>query len=226
MTEAKIDYIPASADLADRDPTSTTTALSPGGELDDLRDKLPRQALERTFEYYWKEIEQRKTGDWKAYTPYELRAVGTFIRLGWTERAHELLDLFLKDQRPRAWNQWPEVVYRDQRAPSFLGDLPHTWVTSDFIRSFLDFLAYERDSDQALVLGAGVPDSWLAAPGGVAVRRLPTPWGLLEYSLTAEGNVVRLKVGEGMKLPPGGIVFRGTVIRKLPANIVVKRPLG
>jgi hypothetical protein len=223
MTEAKIDYIPASADLADRDPTSTTTALSPGGELDNLRDKLPHQALERTFEYYWKEIEQRKTGDWKAYTPYELRAVGTFIRLGWTERAHELLDLFLKDQRPRAWNQWPEVVYRDQRAPSFLGDLPHTWVASDFIRSFLDLLAYERDSDQALILAAGVPDSWIAAKGGVAVRRLPTPWGLLDYSLAAEGNTVRLKVGEGMKLPPGGIVFRGTVIRKLPANVVVKR---
>jgi hypothetical protein len=223
MTEAKIDYIPASADLADRDPTSTTTALSPGGELENLRDKLPRQALERTFEYYWKEIEQRKTGDWKAYTPYELRAVGTFVRLGWTERAHELLDLFLKDRRPPTWNQWPEVVYRDQRAPSFLGDLPHTWVASDFIRSFLDLLAYERDSDQVLVLAAGVPDSWIAAPGGVAVRRLPTPWGLLDYSLTAEGDSVRLKVGEGMKLPPGGITFRGTVIRKLPANVLAKR---
>ncbi|MEO6191710.1 MAG: coagulation factor 5/8 type domain-containing protein [Thermoanaerobaculia bacterium] len=223
MAEAKIDTIPASADLADLDPTSTTTALSPGGELDNLRAKLPPQALERTFESYWKEIEQRKTGDWKAYTPYELRSVGTFVRLGWTDRAHELLDLFLKDRRPPTWNQWPEVVYRDQRAPSFLGDLPHTWVASDFIRSFLDLLAYERDSDQALVLAAGVPDSWIAAPGGVAVRRLPTPWGLLDYSLSKEGDSVRLKVGEGMKLPPGGIVFRGTVIRKLPADALVKR---
>ena len=224
MTEAKIDTIPASADLADRDPTSTTTALSPGGELENLRAKLPPQALEKTFESYWKEIEKRKTGDWKAYTPYELRAVGTFIRLGWTERAHELLALFLKDRRPPAWNQWPEVVYRDQRAPNFLGDLPHTWVASDFIRSFLDLFAYERDSDQSLVLGAGIPDSWIAAPGGVAVRRLPTPWGLLDYSLSKEGDSVRLKVGEGMKLPPGGITFRGTVIRKLPANVVVKAP--
>src|SRR5436305_10507008 len=43
----------------------------------------------------------------------------------------------------------PEVVYKDLRAPNFLGDLPHTWVGSDFIRSFLDLLAYERDSDQA-----------------------------------------------------------------------------
>jgi hypothetical protein len=223
IAEAKIDTIPASADLADRDPTSTTTALSPGGELDDLRTQLPPQTLERTFESYWKEIEQRKTGDWKAYTPYELRAVGTFIRLGWTARAHELLALFLKDQRPPAWNQWPEVVYRDLRAPNFLGDIPHTWVASDFIRSFLDLLAYERDSDQALVLAAGVPAAWISAPGGVSVKRMPTPWGLLDYSLTAEGDSVRLKVGEGLSVPPGGIVFGGTVIRKLPADVPVKR---
>ena len=89
------------------------------------------------------------------------------MRLGQPERARELLGLFLADRRPPAWNQWPEVVYRDLRAPNFLGDLPHTWVASDFIRSFLDLLAYERDSDQALVLAAGVPDDWIAAPGGV-----------------------------------------------------------
>ena len=186
-----------------------------------LRNKLPRPTLERTFEYYWQEIEKRKAGDWKAYTPYETRAVGTFIRLGWIERAHDLLGLFMDDRRPAGWNQWPEVVFKDQRAPSFLGDLPHTWVGSDFMRSFLDLFAYERESDRALVLAAGVPREWIAAPGGVAVRRLPTPWGLLEYSLTAEGDGVRLRVGPGITVPPGGIVFGGTVIRKLPADLVV-----
>jgi len=212
MSEAGIDYIPASADLADRDPTSTTTAITPGGEL----ENLPRPALERTFELYWQEIEKRKAGDWKAYTPYELRTVGTFIRLGWTERAHELLGLFLNDRRPPSWNQWPEVVYKDLRAPSFLGDLPHTWVGSDYMRSFLDLLAYERESDHALVLAAGVPDAWISSPEGVAVRRLPTLWGLLDYSLKAEGDGVRLRIGKGITVPPGGIVFGKTVIRKLP----------
>jgi len=223
IAETGVDYIPASAELADADPTSTTTAISPGGELENLRSLLPAQALERTFDRYWKEIEKRKTGDWKAYTPYELRAVGAFVRMGQTERAHELLDLFMNDRRPAGWNQWPEVVFRDLRAPSFLGDLPHTWVASDFMRSFLDLLAYERDSDHALVLAAGIPDAWIAAPGGVAVRRLPTPWGLLNYSLTLEGTAVRLRVGEGLEVPPGGIVFRDKVIRKLPSEIVIKR---
>ncbi len=215
IAETGIDYIPASADLADRDPTSTTTAITPGGEI----GSLPRPALERTFELYWQDVEKRKAGDWTVYTPYELRSVGTFIRLGWTERAHELLDLFMDDRRPPGWNQWPEVVFKDQRAPSFLGDLPHTWVGSDFMRSFLDLLAYERESDHALVLAAGVPAVWIAAPGGVAVRRLPTPWGLLEYSLTAEENGVRLRVGAGITVPPGGIVFGDTVIRKVPADV-------
>jgi len=214
-----IDYVPGSADLADFDATSTTIALNPGGEL----ANLPHPVLEHTFERYWMEFEKRRTGtDWKDYTPYELRTVGAFVRLGWTERAHRLLDFFLKDRRPPAWNQWPEVVYRDSRKPGFLGDLPHTWVGSDYVRSFLDLLAYERDSDHALILAAGVPDSWIAAPGGVTVRRLPTPWGLLDFSLAKEGGSVRLKVGGGMKLPPGGIVIRDQVIRKLPAEILLK----
>jgi hypothetical protein len=219
ISRAGIDYVPGSADLADFDATSTTIALSPGGEL----ANLPHPVLEHTFERYWNEFEKRRTGtDWKDYTPYELRTVGAFVRLGWTERAHQLLDFFLTDQRPPAWNQWPEVVYRDPRKPGFLGDLPHTWVGSDYVRSFLDLLAYERDSDHALILAAGVPDSWIASPGGVAVRHLPTPWGLLDYSLAKEGGSVRLKVGGAMKLPQGGIVIRDQVIRKLPAEILLK----
>jgi hypothetical protein len=217
---AGIDYVPGSADLADFDATSTTIALSPGGEL----ANLPHLVLEHTFERYWNEFEKRRHGmDWKDYTPYELRTVGAFVRLGWTERAHQLLDFFLKNRRPPAWNQWPEVVYRDPRKPGFLGDLPHTWVGSDYVRSFLDLLAYERDSDHALILAAGVPESWIDSSGGVAVRHLPTPWGLLDYSLARKGDAVRLKVGGRIKLPPGGIVYGKTVIRKLPAEMLLSR---
>jgi hypothetical protein len=219
IADAGLDYIPGSADLADFDATSTTIALSPGGEL----ANLPRPVLDHTFERYWQEVEHRRTaGDWKAYTPYELRAVGAFLRLGWSDRAHQLLDTFLKDRRPAGWNQWPEVVYRDLRVPSFLGDLPHTWVASDFIRSFLDLFAYERDSDQALILAAGVPAAWIKAPGGVAVRHLPTPWGLLDYSLKVEGKAVRLRIGGTLKVPPGGIVIGEKVIRNVPADVILK----
>jgi hypothetical protein len=225
ISEARIDYLPGSAELADFDATSTTIAVSPGGEL----ANLPRPALDHTFERYWREFVRRRSAtDWDAYTPYELRVVGTFVRLGWKERAHELLDFFMKDRRPPGWNQWPEVVRRDPRAPGFQGDLPHTWVGSDFIRSFLDLFAYERDSDRALVLAAGVPAAWIS-PSGIAVRRLRTPWGELSYTLKARGNGVRYEIARGTEIPLGGIVltwpFAGeakgapSVVRRLPATV-------
>ncbi len=73
----------------DFDATSTTVALAPVGEL----EHLPRPALDRTFERYWSDFEARRSGakKWEAYTPYELRTVGTMLRLGWKDRAHQLV---------------------------------------------------------------------------------------------------------------------------------------
>ncbi len=206
----RLAYLPASADLADFDSTSTTTMLDPGG----LLAYLPRDAVEATFERFWHELVARRDDrrEWETYTPYELRHVGTFVRLSladpkWKARAHELLAYYLRDQRPAGWNGWPEAVHHDYRAHRFLGDLPHGWVGSDFIRSFLDLFAFERTEDAALVLGAGVPASWLERPQGIAVRGLATPWGELSYSLARSGNGYRFRVASGMRVPPGGLVL-------------------
>src|SRR5688572_11255155 len=76
----RIDYLPGSADRGDFDPTSTTIALSVAGQ----QAKLPQRELQQTFERYWKEFTARRAGtEWDVYTPYELRSVGTFVRLGW-----------------------------------------------------------------------------------------------------------------------------------------------
>ena len=91
--------------------------------------------------------------------------MGTFVRLGWRQRAQELLDFFFADRRPPGWNQWAEVVGREPRQPRFVGDMPHGWVASDFIRSALDLFAYEREADNALVLAAGLPCSGWRARG-------------------------------------------------------------
>ncbi|MEF9978800.1 MAG: discoidin domain-containing protein [Thermomonas sp.] len=199
-----IDFIPGAAELGDFDATSTTIALAPGGE----QDTLPQDLLHNTFERYWREFVQRRDGarEWKDYTPYELRTVGTFVRLGWRERAHEALDFFFKDRQPPAWNQWAEVVSRTPRRPFFLGDLPHAWVESDYVRSVLDMFAYTRESDDALVIGAGIPANWLEGVG-VSVKGLRTPQGALGYKLKAEGKVLRLDVPAGVNLPKGGLVL-------------------
>ena len=61
------------------------------------------------------------------------------------------------------------MVGRDEREPRFIGDMPHAWISSDYIRSAMDLLVYERDNDHALVLAAGVPTRWLEGDG-VGVR--------------------------------------------------------
>jgi hypothetical protein len=202
MTRHRIDFLPGAADLGDFDATSTTIAVSPGGEM----ARLPRAALERTFERYWEAASARQdsTTVWEAYTPYELRTVGTMLRLGWKDRALSMLQAFLRDQEPMAWNQWPEIVWHDRRAPKFIGDLPHTWVGSDFLRSAADLFVYEREADSALVVGAGIDGAWLA-DAGVRVSRLSTWWGPLSYTMTrdAVGTVVQLD--RGVRVPPGGL---------------------
>ena len=200
MERHGIDYIPGCADLGDFDATSTTIALSPVDAL----NVLPRDAVDATFERYWKFFTDRRDGAaWDAFTPYELRNVGAFVRLGWRERAGELLDWFLRYQRPAGWRQWAEVVAHDERKPRFIGDMPHTWVGSDYIRSVLDMLAYERGADSTLVLGAGVQPAWIEG-SGLLVRGLETPFGKLSYLMKHDGNEVTVRIDKGLRIPPGG----------------------
>ena len=152
--------------------------FSPAG----AETRVPRALLERPGSATGANALARRDGQraWNDYTPYELRSVSAFVRLGQPQRAHALLDFFLRDRPPGGWNQWAEVVGREPREPRFLGDMPHAWISSDFIRSALDLLAYERDSDRALVLGAGVPEAWLR-DGPIEVQGLRTAYGKLDF---------------------------------------------
>ncbi|MBS0373975.1 MAG: carbohydrate-binding protein [Proteobacteria bacterium] len=215
-----ITYVPGAADLGDFDATSTTVALSPGtGPLD-----LPADLLAATFDRYWDWFVSRRDGrlDWDAYTPYEWRVVGAFVRLGERERALEALRYFMADRRPLPWNQWPEVVTRDPRSARFIGDLPHGWVASDFIRSALDLFAYEREADRTVVLGAGVPADWLAGRG-LTVRGLHTPDGPVALRARREGRGVDCRI-EAAASPPGGFAVRLPGLATASAVTVNDRP--
>jgi hypothetical protein len=101
------------------------------------------------------------------------------------------------------------VVGRLEREPRFVGDMPHGWISSDYIRSALDLFAYERQFDHALVIGDGIPPAWLAGEdGGVTVRKLRTPYGPLSYSMRQQGGRVSIVLDAGTTLPPGGFVLR------------------
>jgi hypothetical protein len=153
MKQHGIDYIPGAAELGDFDATSTTVGVNPAGEL----ARLPQPALTRTFEKYLENFRNRRdSATWEIYTPYEWRVVGTLVQMGRKADAHEVADFFFEHQRPEAWHHWAEVVWRDPLTPKFIGDMPHTWVGSDFIRSTLDMFAFESESDSSLVIGAGI----------------------------------------------------------------------
>ena len=201
--------------------------------------------LAATFERYWQETSARAAGgrEWKDYTPYEWRNVSAFVRLGGAERAHAMAAFFFKDQRPPGWNQWAEVVLPNPREVRFLGDMPHAWVSSDYIGAVLDLFAYEREHDEALVIGAGWKSAWLH--DGIEVAGLSTAYGVLDYQLTptADGwtlllprslearGGVRLRwpgteqtpraISDGQLLTWQG---RELIISKLPASIVLSRP--
>jgi hypothetical protein len=191
-----LDAIAGAADRGDFDPTSTTVALP-------AEARVSPQLLQRTFERYWEEAEQRRSGAraWKDYTPYELRSVAALVRLGHPRRAHAMLRWFMGHRRPDGWNQWAEVVRPDAREPWFLGDMPHAWVSSDYLSSVLDLFAYERGADDVMVLGAGLSEEWMAA--GAGVKGLSTPHGPLSYRLSpvAGGHVLELAAGV---VPPAG----------------------
>jgi len=242
MMTRRIDFIPGSVELADFDATSTTVAVSPGGEA----SRFFPPTLQRTFDRYFNEARQRALGirQSEGYTPYELRTVGVFVQLGQRSRAHELLNFFFRDQRPAAWHQWAEVVHRDPRAPKFIGDMPHTWVGSDYMRSFLDMFAFERESDSSLVLTAGLKEAWLKEAPGVRVTNLSTHYGPLNYDARAYGTTVTLNLKAGVRIPSGGIVVTSpleqavlsasvdgalaavkgaeVIVRKLPATVTFR----
>ncbi len=202
-----IPYIAGAADRGDFDATSTTMALNPA------QAALPRARLDATFERYWVEMNARtddmRTGRraYKDYTPYELRTVGALARLGQPARAHAMLDFFFKDQRPAGWNQWAEVVLPDAREVRFLGDMPHAWVSSDYIRSALDLLAYDDERDHTLVLGAGLKAAWLQQ-GDVVLRGLSTPYGRLDWSLRRTPAGWQLELPSNMSGMAGGARLR------------------
>jgi hypothetical protein len=217
MKQHGIDYIPGAAELGDFDATSTTVGVNPAGEL----ARLPQPALTRTFEKYLENFRNRRdSATWEIYTPYEWRVVGTLVQMGRKADAHEVADFFFEHQRPEAWHHWAEVVWRDPLTPKFIGDMPHTWVGSDFIRSTLDMFAFESESDSSLVIGAGIPEKWLHEGEGVAIRGLSTHYGRLTYSMRPSGSALEVRIDEGVRIPPGGIVVRSAFDR-IPAGAQV-----
>lgn len=219
MKNKGIDYIPGCAELGDFDATSTTVSLTPCNEM----DNLPKPQIYNTFDKYYDYFTKRKnnTINWKDYTPYENRVIGSFIMLNEPERAHELIDYFLHDQRPQGWYHWAEVVWKDARTPRYIGDMPHTWVGSDFINAIRSMFVYENEYDSSLVLAAALYQDWIDAPEGMSVKNMPTYYGEISYSIKKEGDSYHFNVTGDLKLPANGMKIQNFNGSKLPKKVLV-----
>jgi hypothetical protein len=206
MRNRGVDYIPGCVEQAEFGGLSATVGITPGEELGFIPDTLVRS----TFDRCYKEFVDRKNGTvrWDSYLPYEFRFVGTFVYLGQRQRAGEMLSWFMRDRRPLEWNGWGEVVWRDSSAPRCIGDMPHAWAGSDFIRSFRSMLVYERERDASLVIGAGIMESWLDGPDGTSVLNLPTYFGKISYRIRRTGNAVEADITGDANAPEGGFVLK------------------
>jgi hypothetical protein len=219
MKTRNIDYIPGCVELGDFDATSTTIALYPVNEL----PNLPQPELENTFSKYYKYFTDRRDGkiEWIAYTPYEVRTIGSFIFLDKPEIAHELIDFFIKDQRPQGWNHWAEVVWKDERHPGFIGDMPHTWVGSDFINAIRTMFVYENEYDSSLVVGTALYQDWIDSPNGMSVENLPTYYGELGYSINKDQNKYTVNIYGDVGIPSGGIILKNFNGAKMPKQVLI-----
>ncbi len=221
MKTRKVDYIPGCVELGDFDATSTTIALTPCNEL----KNLPVPQVFNTFNRYYEFFRNRRDGkaDWINYTPYENRLIGSFIMLDQPERAHELIEFFLHDQRPPSggWNHWAEVVWKDYRHAGFIGDMPHTWCGSDFINAVRTMFVYENEYDQTLVLAAALYQDWIDSPEGMSVSNLPTYYGEVSYAIKKDGDRYLFSISGNLNLPEGGIIIKNFNGSKLPVKVSV-----
>lgn len=219
MKRKNIGYIPGCAELGDFDATSTTIALTPCNEL----NNLPKPQVYNTFDKYYEFFKNRRDNkmEWVNYTPYENRLIGSFILLDQPDKAHELIDFFLKDQRPQAWNHWAEVVWKDYRNPRYIGDMPHTWVGSDFINAIRSMFVYENEWDQSLVLGSALYQDWVDSPQGMSVENLPTYYGEISYSIKKEDKQYYFSIYGKINLPSGGMKIKNFNGSKKPVKITV-----
>jgi F5/8 type C domain len=208
-----LDYVPASADFGDSDPTSVSIALDPCGQ----QELLPDNAVHTTFTRYLDDVRKRGLpGAHFVYTPYEFRNVLTFVHLDEPLLADELLNRLRDDRRPAGWQVFAEVVRSPMRSVFYLGDMPHTWVGAEYVRAVIGMLMHEADGHLDLL--PGVPPDWVAGKG-LSIDRLPTAFG--ELSMSAQQDESTLRIVLGPTLNPSAEVGVSWPMRKRPKSVTV-----
>jgi hypothetical protein len=192
-----LEYLPGCVEKGDFDATSTAVAIM----VSDEAAYLPQPYAANTFDRYYGDFLKRSAPhNTQDFTPYEVRTAEAFVRMGERQRALSMLRAFTADaMRPLHWNHLAEVVHGRYRAPSYIGDMPHTWVGSSYISAVRSLFVYE--ADDRLVLAAGIDPDWVQE--GISVHHLPTPFGDVHYVIRDTAGRIHMHIW-GAAAPPGG----------------------
>lgn len=203
MRKHGIDFIPEYPEGANFWPASIAFGVACCRET----ASLPAAALQRTFDKAYARVQAwRNPQKEYRFTPEEMPTGEAFLYLNQKGRALEFLRLMLAHRKPIGWKQWPEVVNSEERLPTIFGDMPHTWVSAQYINFLRALFVYEEGD--SLVLGAGVDPRWLAEGTPCRVLNLPTHFGRisLDWAKRDDGAVTVRVSGDAA--PPEGFAVR------------------
>ena len=215
MERHGIDLPAGSVELGDFDPTATAIWLAAArrsARSRRPRSSAPSSATARSSRRAGAASTRcaRRTRPTRCATP--TRCCGS---AGASARSRCSTGSSTTSARPR-WRQWPEIVWRDPRAPRFLGDLPHGWIASTFLHALRRCLVYERDARRRARARAPA----CRRPGSRAARRCacaaPDRTSARSTSSCAPTarTALRVRLG-GPAAPPGGIVLVSPLARPL-----------
>ncbi|MBZ0297132.1 MAG: hypothetical protein K8L99_31525 [Anaerolineae bacterium] len=165
--------------------------------------------IQRGFEQFWNEVRcpQGVYTREPLWTYFEAGQAHNYLLLGQPERTWTTIEHFLTEQiapglytysegdgdensslqwqRTRGWDQIRYVT-------------PHGWTAAEVFLLLRDCLA--REEDNKLIIGSGIPETWLTK--SFSVRNLPTYFGNLSFHYEPDNNKLEVELE---RRPSGGI---------------------
>jgi len=218
MKDSSIDWIPNGPE--DLRGTSMARGTSPAvwpGQLFTPGDEEIQVSFQRYYEKWIKPFGGAYLHQGH-FWPYAFELAQCYAFLGRREITEEILRWHLDHQTYPGVYSWAEQI--DTTSLWFhAGDMPHCWVAADYMNALRACLLYEEN--ERIMLGGGVPRTWLKTGRSFSISNAPTFWGTLSYSVSVSRDRKQVSLTlDGTARPPEGYSIR------LPLDATTIRSVG
>lgn len=130
----------------------------------------------------------------------------------------------------------PTLVWREEQKPQGqgyeeVGDMPHNWASTEFLRMIVHMLQIDRGDELHLL--EGVPADWVQPGMTTRLNGARTPFGPIDLEVTGEAGGVRLRLAfKDSTNPPRKVVVHRkawsgqTASVELPVGSVIEATVG